>query len=81
MKVTNSKAMTHVIEVVDRTENASRVRASKSKPDRVSLSQEVQQMQKADIERVQALSKEIAEGRYTIDLVRLAQAIITKESL
>ena len=81
MKISNINQMTPVIEVVDRTEHASQVRAQKTRPDRVSLSHEVQQMQKADIERVQALSKEIAEGRYTVDLVRLAQAIIAKESL
>ena len=81
MKVTDMKAVTPVIEIVDRSEHVSKARAAANKPDRVSLSPEVQEMQKADIERVQALTKEIAEGRYEIDLVRLAQAIIAREGL
>jgi len=49
--------------------------------DRVSLSGDVQRLQQQDAERIKALTEQIAEGRYQVDLERLAAAIIAKEDL
>lgn len=51
------------------------------KPDRVSLSPEAQKLQQAELDRIEELTARVREGRYTIDLDALAEAIVRKEQL
>lgn len=46
--------------------------------DKVSLSSELREMQSHQSERLQAIKQAIAEGRYEVDLDRLASAIVEK---
>jgi len=47
--------------------------------DKVSLSNEAQRMQEADAARIAELARAISEGRYQVDLERMAEAFVNKE--
>lgn len=55
--------------------------AGPGRADKVSLSTELRELQNHQSERLQAIKQAIAEGRYEVDLERLAAAIIEKDLL
>lgn len=65
----------------EQTEHAIQVDLPRGEADRVSLSQEILERRQADMDRVEAIAKLIAEGNYQLDLERLAEAIVLKELL
>jgi len=80
VKVTDRNTLIPLPRVKDMAERPGRpVKGSQGHADRVSLSTEAQQMQQADAERVAELARAISEGRYQVDLERLAEAFVRKE--
>lgn len=63
------------------TGKGSRADRGAKAPDRVSLSNEARELQRADAERLEAISRAIADGSYEVDLDTLADAIVRKEQL
>lgn len=79
MKITDRSTISPLPAVQAGLERASRAEEkSTGKPDRLSLSDEAQRLLQKDAARTTALAREIAAGRYVVDLDRLAEAIVRR---
>jgi flagellar biosynthesis anti-sigma factor FlgM len=82
VKVTERNTLSPILEVKETTPRRQASAASQGEiPDRVSISDEAMKMKKADAERIAKIATAIAEGRYKVDLEKLAEALVRKEVL
>lgn len=80
MKISNNNIISPLLQLQGDSERMARLdETPRSKPDKVSLSNEAQQMIKKDLEKIEALANQVAEGNYVVDLDALAEAMVRKE--
>ena len=79
MKITDRNTLVPISRIRGMTERHAEVEEGRKRTDRVSLSNETQQLKKVDAERIAAISEAIADGEYKLDLKRLAEAMVSKE--
>ena len=81
MKITTIDTIAPLTPLQGGADRAAPLAGPRNKPDRVSLSPAALTLQKKDMERIEALASQIADGTYSVNLDQLAEAIVRKESL
>lgn len=81
MKIMDRQTISPIPAETQRADKAHRSEASLADADKVSLSDQVRDLQQANVEKVAAVRRAIMNGEYKVDLDLLAQAIVVKEQM